>query len=153
MQIKIFKKKFTNNLFIVYMDDIYGYDDWNTGEREWTTGRRETQVENIRRHRNRNTLRTKAPWILKNTVPKYRAVSRKHPSVFCRRGVSYIVRRSDRIRTCDPLVPNQIRYRTALHSETTVVKKKKADHLMGSLPICRGDWIRTSDLQLPKLAR
>ena len=72
-----------------------------------------------------------------------------------RRGclISYIVCRSDRIRTCDPLVPNQIRYRTALHSETTVVKKKKADHLMGSLPICRGDWIRTSDLQLPKLAR
>lgn len=34
MQIKIFKKKFTNNLFIVYMDAIYGYDDWNTGERE-----------------------------------------------------------------------------------------------------------------------
>ena len=34
MQIKIFKKKYTNNLFIVYMDDIYGYDDWNTGERE-----------------------------------------------------------------------------------------------------------------------
>ena len=31
--------------------------------------------------------------------------------------ISYIVCRSDRIRTCDPLVPNQIRYRTALHSE------------------------------------
>ena len=36
-----------------------------------------------------------------------------------RRGclISYIVCRSDRIRTCDPLVPNQIRYRTALHPE------------------------------------
>lgn len=50
-----------------------------------------------------------------------------------RRGclISYIVCRSDRIRTCDPLVPNQIRYRTALHSERRGFRRnfnKKADH-------------------------
>ena len=50
-----------------------------------------------------------------------------------RRGclISYIVCRSDRIRTCDPLVPNQIRYRTALHSERSGFRRnfnKKADH-------------------------
>ncbi len=32
---------------------------------DWNTGESETQVENIRWHRNRKTLRTKAPWILK----------------------------------------------------------------------------------------
>ena len=36
-----------------------------------------------------------------------------------RRGclISYIVCRSDRIRTCDPLLPKQMRYRTALRPE------------------------------------
>ena len=58
----------------------------------------------------------------------------KQPLRSCdRRGflISYIVCRSDRIRTCDPLVPNQIRYRTALHSERRGFRRnfnKKADH-------------------------
>ena len=29
--------------------------------------------------------------------------------------------RSERIRTSDPLVPNEVRYQTALHSDTTLL--------------------------------
>lgn len=32
----------------------------------------------------------------------------------------FLVRRGDRIRTCDRLVPNQERYRAALHPEGTI---------------------------------
>ena len=34
----------------------------------------------------------------------------------------FLFRRGDRIRTCDHLVPNQVRYRTALHPENIFIK-------------------------------
>ncbi len=39
---------------------------------------------------------------------------------------AFLIRREDRIRTCDPLVPNQVRYRPALLPETAT------SFLMGS---------------------
>ena len=35
--------------------------------------------------------------------------------------VSHFLRRGDRIRTCDTLVPNQVRYRAALHPAAFLV--------------------------------
>ena len=37
--------------------------------------------------------------------------------------------RGDRIRTCDTLVPNQVRYRAALHPETNVNHISMMHHL------------------------
>ena len=53
---------------------------------------------------------------------------------------------------------SQTRYATGLRytpnaAASAGISIKKQTTLSSSLPICRGDWIRTSDLQLPKLAR
>ena len=41
------------------------------------------------------------------------------PLSYTRLPANYLDGRGDRIRTCDPLVPNQVRYQTALHPEST----------------------------------
>ncbi len=43
--------------------------------------------------------------------------------------------RDDRIRTCDPFVPNEVRYRAALHPETGVDGKSKTLHGFGKIEI------------------
>ena len=53
---------------------------------------------------------------------------------------------------------SQTRYATGLRytpnaAASAGISIKKQTTLSSSLPICRGDWIRTRDLQLPKLAR
>ena len=97
--------------------------------------RRRTQRKPCRRQGAHHPRHTQKPRL----QPKARRSGKdrnktKQPLRSCdRRGflISYIVCRSDRIRTCDPLVPNQIRYRTALHSERRGFRRnfnKKADH-------------------------
>ena len=41
-----------------------------------------------------------------------------------KRGLFYFCGRGDRIRTYDPLVPNQMRYQAALRPEATIVTRK-----------------------------
>ncbi len=40
--------------------------------------------------------------------------------------------RSTRIRTLDPLVPNQVRYQTAPHSETEIIARRQFDFARGT---------------------
>ncbi len=92
-------------------------------------GNRAVGRERIIRVIRRNRAASRKP-----ADPAKTGTKQSNPLRSCdRRGclISYIVCRSDRIRTCDPLVPNQIRYRTALHSERRGFRRnfnKKADH-------------------------
>ena len=54
--------------------------------------------------------------------------------------------REDRIRTCDPLVPNQVRYRPALLPELIRESPKKTP---GTIFNCGGGGIRTRGTELP----
>ena len=63
--------------------------------------------------------------------------------------------RDDWIRTSDPFVPNEVRYRAALQPEITTlqIKKIKDPLEIKSLLRSRVDWIRTSDPLHPMQVR
>ena len=62
--------------------------------------------------------------------------------------------RGDRIRTCDHLVPNQARYRTALHPVGVVyVQVSQLRNPLLQSERSRGDRIRTCDHLVPNQAR
>ena len=47
--------------------------------------------------------------------------------------------RGERIRTFDPLVPNQMRYQTALRSDKPVILPRSGSEVRVSLPVVSGD--------------
>ena len=62
--------------------------------------------------------------------------------------------RGDRIRTCDHLVPNQARYRTALHPVGVVyIQVPQLRNPLLQSKSSRGDRIRTCDHLVPNQAR
>ena len=68
--------------------------------------------------------------------------------------------RGDRIRTCDPLVPNQVRYQLRHAPKTDFINQERLLYSI-TLPVksiivfycCRGDRIRTCDPLVPNQVR
>ena len=61
-----------------------------------------------------------------------------------------LIGRSDRIRTYDPLVPNEVRYQTALHSDTPDATARRAgliDARVGGSKGKLGGWLRFHELR------